>query len=384
MSVRRIGPLILSLMLVPAGLCEGVLTVGTPKVEGTNVTVPVILEGQVDNGVAALDFTLHYDPKVLAPGGVRPGDVTVAADKGIQYNMVSPGQYVVMMFGLNQTTVQNGKVADITMRRLDTANGGETNIAIDNTTLASLEGKTIASRGSSTTLNLETKPPDDTNPGDTTPPPDDTTEPPTTEPTSPPNDATPPSPGQEAGVPDSDDQSIPPGGTPTSVPGGRAGASALGGTTVNGLDMSASGKQRLSEQARDVAARLAKLQKAARELERKRAALPGSVGSDGEGIENEKPATAPDASGAPSKDNSQMAALPSPGNVVGQERQDDRDPQASLSPVGSGAVVAPVAAQQPAQPSRAALTQSVKRLLIVAALVVALAAGIVLRRKLVR
>src|SRR5690606_31234605 len=54
-------------------LGEGVLSMGTPSVDGTNVTVPVYLQGDINEGVAALDFTLQYDPSVLAPNGVRAG-----------------------------------------------------------------------------------------------------------------------------------------------------------------------------------------------------------------------------------------------------------------------------------------------------------------------
>ncbi len=387
MSARNICPLLLSVMCLPTALCEGILAVGPPKVDGNNVTVPVFLEGQLDSGVAALDFTFRYDPAVLAPGGVRAGDVTLAAEKDIQYNMVSPGKYVVMMFGLNQTTVQNGKVVDITMRKLTADSAKETSVSVDGTTLASLEGKTIASRGSSATVKLEVTPPDDSDPGDTTPPPADETQPPPADTSGVPTDSSPSSPGGEDTAPDGGAQPTLAGGTAAMTAPGALSPDMAVSTAGAGQGALGSEAQRLSEEAQDAAERLAQLRKAVEELERKRSALPNRVSPGSAGFkttagESETDDAASDTA-TPGQRNV-MAALPEPGTSAGVSGEKGGSSGVNGSIPGPNAGVLPVATGQTA-PSRGAGTAfGIKRVLVLAGIGIAIAAGLMLRWRLVR
>jgi hypothetical protein len=283
--------LLVSMMTILPAWSQGVLNIGTPAVDGNNVTVPVYLEGNIDDGVAALDFTLRYDPSVLAPNGVRAGDAALAADKGVQYNMTSPGNYVVMMFGLNQSTMDAGKVADVSFRRVNVAAGAETNLSIDGTTLASLAGQTIASQGSSATFQLDGISPDDPAPEDPVTPPDEPGDDPDVpgedEPVPvPPDGETPPSddpnnPPPASGNPgspvvpalnDTEDQQDPR-GTPGTAPRTRAG---------------------LSPQVSDTASKLSQLNRMAREFDRKRAGIPSPPqNGDGSVQGPSSPASAP-------------------------------------------------------------------------------------------
>ncbi|MDZ4860252.1 MAG: cohesin domain-containing protein [Candidatus Hydrogenedentes bacterium] len=152
--------------LMSVALCvhAGTLRVGVPDVQGTNVVLPVLLEGEIPGGVAALDFTLLYDPAVFEPVGAEAGAAAVAARKQVQSNESSPGNYVVTMFGMNQTTVQNGQIVEIILSAKTLPSSNQSAVTIDQTTLASVDGFEIASQGSDQTITFRPAPNDDGDP----------------------------------------------------------------------------------------------------------------------------------------------------------------------------------------------------------------------------
>jgi hypothetical protein len=136
-----------------AGAWAGTLVVGTPEVDGNEVTVPVLYEG-VQEGASAMDFRLNYDPDVFSPAGVGPGSSASAANKQVQSNVIKDGELVVIAMGMNQTEFQPGEVARITLRRIGEGSASESNVSITNTTLASAEGLELPSQGSAGTIKL--------------------------------------------------------------------------------------------------------------------------------------------------------------------------------------------------------------------------------------
>lgn len=193
-----------------AAASAGTLRVGVPEVEGNHVVLPVLLEGDVAGGVAALDFTLNYDPAVFSPVSAEASAAAQAARKQVESNEVSPGNYVVMMFGMNQTTVANGQVASITLNKHSQPSSNQSDISIKQTTFASLDGGEISSEGSSQTVTFAPPPTDDGNSeepppsGETPPPVEPPSETPVPEPTTPvstPEPAPPSTPSSGGGVP---------------------------------------------------------------------------------------------------------------------------------------------------------------------------------------
>ena len=81
----------------------GTLEFGRPTVEGEQYTIPVVLRGG-DGRVAALDFRLRYDPVVFQPVSTATGPAARQSDKVVTANTAAPGEYVVVMMGLNQNT----------------------------------------------------------------------------------------------------------------------------------------------------------------------------------------------------------------------------------------------------------------------------------------
>ena len=141
-------------LLVMSGVSAfaGTLRLGAATYEGENVTFPVILDGETSTGASTIMFSLSYDSNVLEPAGnASTGAAAAAADKLVQSNVPAPGEYKVIMMGMNQSVLNSGEIATITMKIKDPG-AGQANLEITNTSIASPEGAEIPSEGSSDTI----------------------------------------------------------------------------------------------------------------------------------------------------------------------------------------------------------------------------------------
>lgn len=129
-------------ILASLGAYAGVLNVGNPTVEDNLYTVPILLNSGPDS-VAALDFRLQYDPAVFRPVSAMAGLAAQQANKIVTANMPVEGEYIVVMMGLNQTTLETGEVARVFFERLTSPDAGQSRIEIIEPTLATLEGTEI-------------------------------------------------------------------------------------------------------------------------------------------------------------------------------------------------------------------------------------------------
>ncbi len=140
----------------------GMLTPGKPTVESDRYEVPIYLTG-AGNEVAALNFSLAYDPAVFKPVSVSPGSAASEAGKLVTANLPEPGNYIVVMMGLNQSSVANGEVARIVLERVGTAGQGETTLTVENPALSTSEGGELPAEGGTAAITVaanEEHPPD--------------------------------------------------------------------------------------------------------------------------------------------------------------------------------------------------------------------------------
>jgi len=154
----KFGIICLALVsLSTAGLAhaQGSLIILDPTISGDTVTLPIHLEGNVLDGVAALDFQLSFDVTILQPVQTQPGEAATNAGKEVQARLLADGQYEVLMFGLERNAFAQGEVARITLNKLSDPKGGETPVTISNTKLATVSGSEIPSQGSTITLLFE-------------------------------------------------------------------------------------------------------------------------------------------------------------------------------------------------------------------------------------
>jgi hypothetical protein len=149
------------------------LTIGQPTVENDRYSFPVVLLGS-DEGVAALNFSFHYDPAVFVPVGAQPGQAAANANKQVTGNAPEPGQYVVVMMGVNRDSVMEGTVAQVVMRQVGEPVEGVSRVTLDETAMATFEGMALPSRGDSRAVRMgESAPPEEAE----TPEPDSVDEP---------------------------------------------------------------------------------------------------------------------------------------------------------------------------------------------------------------
>lgn len=140
------------LLAIPAAHA-GQINVGDPQVDGETITVPVLLQAGGSGDVSSLDFRVRYDPNQLKPVRAMPGPSAQNADKDVIGNERNPGEFSVVMMGLNRNVVGDGEVANITFERVGGGNAAD--VRITQTTLASPDAVEIPSRGSSRTISFD-------------------------------------------------------------------------------------------------------------------------------------------------------------------------------------------------------------------------------------
>ncbi len=139
------------LILGPVVARAGTLSLGEPTVEDGQYVFPVVLQGE--NNVASLNFTLSYDATLFTPVTAEPGLQALRAGKQVAANVAVPGEYIVVVLGLNQTALASGEVARIGLEPIGIPSG-ETRLDLVDTSLASWEGPEIPSEGTGRSLSL--------------------------------------------------------------------------------------------------------------------------------------------------------------------------------------------------------------------------------------
>ncbi len=158
----------LLMVTLSATVYAGTLTPGKPRVESDRYEVPIYLNG-AGNEVAALDFSLTYDPAVFQPVSISPGAVASAAGKLVTANLPEPGNYIVVMMGFNQTPVANGEVARIVLERVGSSGQSETTLTVNSPTLSTWEGVEVPAEGGAAAVTVTPKDEKPTGENDTKP-----------------------------------------------------------------------------------------------------------------------------------------------------------------------------------------------------------------------
>ena len=155
MSIQRF--ISVCLLLIPAAAAvAGTLGIGAWTAEDYEYMVPIVLRSDSDE-VAALDFRLRYDPAVFEPIAAEPGVAALQANKMVTANVPVPGEFIVVMMGLNQTTVPSGEVARLALRRIGTPASGASELSVGDPTLATWEGIELPVQGASATIRFEAR-----------------------------------------------------------------------------------------------------------------------------------------------------------------------------------------------------------------------------------
>ncbi len=102
---------------------------GPITVEDTSYSVPIRLI-DMEAPVAALNFSLVYDPNVFQPLQTQSGPSAQVANKIMAANITGPGIYTVLVYGVNDKAMPAGDLGWINLERISTAASGSSGFGI--------------------------------------------------------------------------------------------------------------------------------------------------------------------------------------------------------------------------------------------------------------
>jgi hypothetical protein len=150
---RSATSLFVVIMSVLQGAQGGTLRIGDPIVEDDQYVFQIFLVEDTDE-VAALDFRFSYDPEIFDPAGVTAGNAALQASKQVLGRVRDPGEFGVLVMGLNSFGIQEGEVARIAFERTDTDDAAATQLAVTNITFSDGEGVEVPSEENTRSLSL--------------------------------------------------------------------------------------------------------------------------------------------------------------------------------------------------------------------------------------
>ena len=144
-------------ILTISALSGATLTVGeaTGAPAQTGVTLPVTLDGEVGDAVAAIQFDVLFDADSFMLGDMSVGKAAEDADKDLDYYEIAPGDVRVIIAGLNQLTIADGVVADASFDIHADALDGVYAVSLANVLVSDPYGSPVTCDGITGELNVE-------------------------------------------------------------------------------------------------------------------------------------------------------------------------------------------------------------------------------------
>jgi hypothetical protein len=127
-----------AVVLVSVTMCWTVFAEATslsivpdPLVGSPGDTVPTSVEYTAQGAqVAAMQFDVLYDPSALSLVSAQAGSADTLAGKVLDFNTVSPGDTIFVIFGGNQNVMGDGSVADLKFQVSLNAPAGPYNLSL--------------------------------------------------------------------------------------------------------------------------------------------------------------------------------------------------------------------------------------------------------------
>jgi len=120
----------------------------------SGIVIPVRLTSDDGVGVTGLNFDLSFDAGRLNVQNVAIGGAASSASKTLSWSSPSSGRVRVIIFGLNQTAISNGTVANVTFGVNAGAASGATGLALSNATATDQSGSSVSLSLSSGTFTV--------------------------------------------------------------------------------------------------------------------------------------------------------------------------------------------------------------------------------------
>lgn len=110
-----------------------------------NISIPINLNSSPGEKVCSLNFDLNFDTSKLSFKEVTLGSVVTEAGKSLSYSQPNPGTVRVVVVGLNQNVIEDGKVLTFTFDILSDAPSGKAGLNISNLSISNPKGKLLSS-----------------------------------------------------------------------------------------------------------------------------------------------------------------------------------------------------------------------------------------------
>lgn len=122
---------------------------------GESIKIAIDLKNTLTSQVAALEFVLNYDKDVFSEPMVRETPVLKQVQKEAVSNLSEEeGTVKVVIFGLNQNAIRDGKIIEITLKIKPEATPTQTSIAINEVVAATPDAKAVSVLAKSKDINI--------------------------------------------------------------------------------------------------------------------------------------------------------------------------------------------------------------------------------------
>lgn len=141
--VAIVGMLLAVAAAGPAGAATLRLGNGYGNDEGFNAVLPMTLDSETGEEVAALQCELFYDASVLTFVNVAAGPAAVAAGKAVYSNVVGTGRVRCIVAGLNRAAIQDGQIFSVTFAVVSGTEDNAYFVDIENAILSDPDGRQV-------------------------------------------------------------------------------------------------------------------------------------------------------------------------------------------------------------------------------------------------
>ena len=133
-------------LILTSNLKAATLSVGSTSGSSgdKNISIPIGLTSTSGEKVCGLNFDLNFDTSRLSFKEVTLGSVATDAGKSLSFNQPSSNTIRVVVIGLNQNVIGDGKVLNFTFDILDKAPGGKAKLNIMDPSISDPKGKQLS------------------------------------------------------------------------------------------------------------------------------------------------------------------------------------------------------------------------------------------------
>ena len=108
-----------------------------------DITIPLDISYEGDPDVASFNLDVHYDVDKLAYKNIANGESATSAGKQVVASTPAANTIRVILFGLNQTVLEEGTTAYLTFDIKPEAAAGISELTIDNATAADAQAESV-------------------------------------------------------------------------------------------------------------------------------------------------------------------------------------------------------------------------------------------------